>query len=179
MVQRIARKSIPFASPSGRSRPRRRQAVCPFINDLETGFGGPRSACHTVYRRGSDFVVFAPAPRRNPAKRETDNEMTKDELAEALRSQLAEKCRRGDLDASLPAGRESFLENLRNIPQDNLIGGFLKCSICGRLTMPIDRATQLATHLNTVEDWIKGLAIWRERFGGCEHGAGEASGFGG
>lgn len=95
--------------------------------------------------------------------------MTKEELAETLRTKLGERCERGELDASLPAGREPFLETLRNTTQDDLIAGFLKCPTCGKLAMPVNRAAQLAAHLRTVEEWIKGVAIWREHFGTCRH----------
>lgn len=95
--------------------------------------------------------------------------MTKDELAETLRTKLTERCERGELDASLPAGREPFLETLRQTSHDDLIAGFLKCPVCGEMAMPVERAAQLAAHLRGVDDWIKGIAIWRQHFGRCHH----------
>lgn len=95
--------------------------------------------------------------------------MTKEELAESLRSKLTEKCTSGELDASLPTGREPFLETLRQASHDKLLSGYLKCSVCGQMTMPLERAMKLAEQLDTPEDWLKALALWRNKFSPCRH----------
>lgn len=112
---------------------------------------------------------LAVAVRRIPGQQGASDKVTKEELAEALRSKLEEKCARGELDASLPAGREPFLETLRQATHDKLITGYLKCSVCGQMTMPLERAMKLAAHLDTPEDWLKALALWRTRFSPCRH----------
>lgn len=96
-------------------------------------------------------------------------QMTKEQLGEGLRSRLAEKCLRGELDGTLPNGRESFLHIVENISHDNLIAGFLKCSVCGKVTMPIERAVRFAEYCDTADDWIKFLVGWQQQFGGCRH----------
>lgn len=95
--------------------------------------------------------------------------MTKDELAEALGCRLAERCTRGELDGALPGGRDVFLENLKHTSSDNLIAGFLKCSVCGRMTMPVGKAVWFAAYARTVEDWIKFLIGWQRHTGQCCH----------
>lgn len=95
--------------------------------------------------------------------------MTKDELAEGLRARLAEKCRLGEMDRTLPSGRESFFESLEKADHDSLIAGFLKCSKCGRMSMSVPRAVRLAKHCNTADDWVKFLIGWQQLSGGCRH----------
>lgn len=97
--------------------------------------------------------------------------MTKEELAEGLRSRLAQRCRRGELDATLPNGRESFLENLQKINHENLIGGFLRCSVCGRMSMSMEEAVKFARHCGSADEWIKFLIGWQQHFGSCRHDA--------
>lgn len=95
--------------------------------------------------------------------------MTKRELAGDLRSRLAQKCQSGELDETLPNSRESFLQDLETISQDNLIGGFLRCSVCGRISMSVEQAVRFAEHCDTAGDWITFLAGWQEYFGECSH----------
>jgi hypothetical protein len=95
--------------------------------------------------------------------------MTKEELAEALRSRLAERCLRGELDGTLPNGHDNFLQNLENTSHDNLIAGFLKCSVCGQMSMPVQEAVRFARYCDTADDWIKFLVGWQQQFGGCRH----------
>ena len=98
--------------------------------------------------------------------------MTKEELGEGLRSRLTQKCKRGELDGNLPDGRESFLENLKNTSDDNLIVGFLKCSVCGQMSMSVPEAVRFAKHCETADDWIEFLVGWQHQFGGCRHDIG-------
>lgn len=95
--------------------------------------------------------------------------MTKDELAESLRSRLAEKCRRGEMDRTLPTDRNSFLQNLETFDHDSLITSFLKCSACGRQTMSVQEAVRFARHCDSAEDWVKFLVGWQRLSGGCHH----------
>jgi hypothetical protein len=95
--------------------------------------------------------------------------MTKEELAEGLRSRLAEKCRRGEMDRTLPSGRDSFLQNLENADHDSLITGFLKCSVCGRISMSVGQAVTFAKHCDTADEWVKFLIGWQHLSGGCRH----------
>lgn len=101
--------------------------------------------------------------------RGADEDMTKDELAEGLRARLAEKCRRGEMDQTLPGGREPFLRDLENADHDSLIASFLKCSECGRISMAVPKAVAFAKHCDTADDWIKFLIGWRHLSGGCRH----------
>jgi hypothetical protein len=95
--------------------------------------------------------------------------MTQDDLGEALRSRLARKCRAGDFDGDLPGARGSFLENLGKISHENLISGFLRCSICGRMGMPVEQAVRFAAHCKNADEWISFLAGWQRYFGKCSH----------
>lgn len=95
--------------------------------------------------------------------------MTKEQLGEGLRSRIAQRCRRGELDGVLPGDREIFLENLKGTSHDNLIGGFLKCSVCGRMSMSMENAVRFAIHCETADDWVKFLVGWQQRFGRCNH----------
>jgi hypothetical protein len=99
--------------------------------------------------------------------------MTKEQLGESLRSRLAERCLRGELDGTLPGGREAFLENLNSTTDDNLIAGFLKCSVCGRMSMSVQEAVRFANYCDTADDWIKFLVGWQQQFGGCRHETGK------
>lgn len=95
--------------------------------------------------------------------------MTKSELAEGLRSRLADRCRRGEMDRSLSDGRDAFLRNLETVDHDTLIAGFLECSICGRKSMSVEEATRFARHCSTAEEWVKFLIGWQRIVGGCHH----------
>ncbi len=95
--------------------------------------------------------------------------MTEDELAEALRHRLAEGCERGELDGVLPGSRKAFLERLENASPDWLIAGHLRCSVCSRMTMPIEQAVRFAAHAKTADEWIKFLVGWQHQFSACRH----------
>ncbi len=82
---------------------------------------------------------------------------------------LSEKCRRGELDKTPPNGRESFLHNLEDTSQENLIAGFLKCSVCGQMAISVQEAVRFAKHCESADDWIKFLIGWQQLFGGCRH----------
>jgi hypothetical protein len=97
------------------------------------------------------------------------NQMTKDQLGEGLRSRLAERYLRGELDQTLPGSRETFVKSLNGISHDNLIAGFLRCAVCGRTSMSVEEAVRFAAHCDTADDWIRFLVGWQEQFGGCRH----------
>ncbi|HVB33600.1 MAG TPA: hypothetical protein VNJ52_04380 [Patescibacteria group bacterium] len=99
--------------------------------------------------------------------------MTKEQLGESLRSRLAQKCTRGEMDGNLPSGRESFSENLKNTNDDNLIVGFLKCAVCGQMSMSVEEAVRFAGHCETADDWVRFLVGWQQQFGWCCHDIGK------
>lgn len=115
--------------------------------------------------RGPNFVPSFPIPRQA----QVIPQMTKSELAEGLRSRLAQKCLRGELDGTLPSSRKSFLQNLERVSHDNLIGGFLRCSVCGRMSMSVEQAVRFAGCCETADEWTRFLVGWQQRFSGCLH----------
>lgn len=82
---------------------------------------------------------------------------------------MAVRCKCGEMDRTLPDGREAFLRNLETVDHDTLIAGFLQCSICGRMSMSVEEAIRFAKHCSTAEEWVKFLVGWQRIMGGCRH----------
>lgn len=102
-------------------------------------------------------------------------EVTKQELGEGIGSKLARECLRREFDGELAGSSESFLRNLKTVSRDNLIATFLKCSICGQFTMPVEQSVQLAAYAKTVNEWEEFLVGFQRKFGPCCHNMGEPS----
>lgn len=90
--------------------------------------------------------------------------MTKVQLVAALRLRLAEKCKSGEFDRTLPGGRSAFLCTLWRTSDEVLIGGYLICSVCAGATISIQQAVRLAEHCKTVDDWMRSVAAWEQLY---------------
>lgn len=94
--------------------------------------------------------------------------MSRKELANALRRRLAEKFAREERDAGTQAVLDSFLGNVKSVSDENVIAGYLKCSVCGRASMSIRQAAEIAEDCGTADEWVRRVAT-SERFFGCGH----------
>lgn len=95
--------------------------------------------------------------------------MSRRELAKALKMRLADKFIRDERLGSVETARNSFFLNLKGLNDDNVIAGYLKCSVCGQNIMPIHQAVQLAEDCTTADEWIRRLAACERFVGGCRH----------
>lgn len=78
--------------------------------------------------------------------------MSRQELAKALRLRLVEKFMRDNPSERVAEARDSLVHNLNTISNDNVIAGYLKCSVCGQNIMPIHQAVQLAEDCTTADE---------------------------
>lgn len=99
----------------------------------------------------------------------TIKRMSSQELAKALRFKLAEKFVREKRDAGTTAALDSFLRNLKGLSDEAVIAGYLKCSVCGRTSMTLPCAIEIAQDCRTADEWVGRLVACERLFGGCYH----------
>lgn len=98
-----------------------------------------------------------------------NRQMSKHELAKALRLRLVEKYIRDNLAGSVPGPGDPFVRDLKVISDNNVITGFLTCSVCGEVSFPKELALRIAEDCGTADEWIRRLAACERFFGGCCH----------
>lgn len=93
--------------------------------------------------------------------------MTKGQLAKALRLRLAGKFAWERVEANVPTARDFFVRYLKNTSDENLIAGYLTCSACGQISIPVEFAVYVAESCKTPDEWLGRLTAWERLVGSC------------
>lgn len=93
--------------------------------------------------------------------------MTKRQLAKALRLRLAGKFAGEGAEANTPATRDCFIRYVKNTSDENLIAGYLTCSACGQISIPVEYAVYVAEGCKTPDEWLGRLTAWERLVGNC------------
>lgn len=95
--------------------------------------------------------------------------MSKRELAKALKRRLVEKYLSDNPAGSVPGPGDSFVRDLKVISDDNVIAGFLTCSVCGEVSIPKKLALRIAEDCGTANEWIRRVVACERVLGACCH----------
>jgi hypothetical protein len=127
------------------------------------------------FETAAPLLLFAKVCRKlstlnpEPIQHTETGKMSRQELAKALRVRLAEKFTRENQDGRVPDARDSFLQNLKSTSDDNVIAGYLTCSVCGQVSIPLHSAVRIAEDCGTAEEWVGRVVAWERFLCGCCH----------